>query len=277
MRKGLLFLLFCLSFTELTGCSGFQHLAEPFPEQSPAAKMPILVLVAVPAVHFYGNVVRYSTSVQPNSHGEYEILSDTVGTSGIIVSFRTPWPSAIEVRINGISLPKSAIKAGHQYYRIINTTLSQKSPIADWEVEIKPSRPVLMWSMPTFVIEIRNLSMNPNKTDKEKVSSPLVIKVTQPCPDSPQMFTPLGEISPFGFSRRDNPSTNSIEIWKGETHIYSHVRVWQGAREEVFYNQEIPDEAIILEHGFFGHRQIYIIKLGASQNSWKQIGSWVCR
>jgi hypothetical protein len=271
LEESLKFSLLYMLIAALIGCSGFKYVIEPLPEQSPTAQTP--QLIAVGAFPFER---AYRTNISPNFYGEYEIY----WTGGITVSFRAPWPAAIEVTVNGeiIQESKSNIVSndGLGSYLIAHTKVSQGSVIADWEVDIIPNQFLIkMRNFFTVNIYIRNLSINPKETSKEKVSYPLVIKIKQPCPTFHMMFSPLGYTSPFGFTHRYNPMTRSIEIWKNTTLVYSHVRVGNGAWE-VFYYQHIPYEAIILEHRA-AHHEIYLIALGETRNSGIQIGFLSCK
>jgi len=173
----LLVLLFCAFSVVVTGCDLFRQIRET----APAAKTPALVsvLAVLPGLGW--------TNVGPNPSKEYEILP--IGApgvpKGIKILFRAPYPSEIEVDVDGTVLEKTDNQdriadleaKGLGRYDTVRIGVPDNTAMSDWEIALVP--PSGKRTGPRFEINIRNLSINPNLTGKDKVSDPLKILVVE--------------------------------------------------------------------------------------------------
>lgn len=173
-RIVLMALLFCISLVEATGCNPRPTPTDltPIVNISPPALTPVLEAVLKP-----GSIRKV---VGRNTGGEFEVLP----SRSVILLLRAPWPSTIQVQLDGADLEKVDLDAvGRQeeldskdlgYFSLANITHPSRTD-AYWEVVVSP--PVSKRKGPEFTMQVRNLSINPNVSGRDKLSDPLAIHI----------------------------------------------------------------------------------------------------
>lgn len=152
----------------LAACGTIQNVANT----APAAQTPSGITVS--AILVKGGSW---TTVGRNGSGEYEILPGGLPSGGTRLYFYVPYPSTLAVDIDGMALPKfedipqGTNPATTGYFRIININPNPNPAI--WTVGVRP--PNSKVSSTRYVINVKNVSINPNFQGTDKVSNPLSI------------------------------------------------------------------------------------------------------
>ena len=155
---------------------------------APTAQTP--VLVSLLAVLSPGGTW---TDVKAKPSGDFEILPSGLPSGGMRILFRAPYPSDIQVDIDGSILEKTdddnripTLQAeGRGGYYIAKINISISDPIADWEVAVAPPPDRRGPTPAGMYVNIKNISFNPNYSGADKVSAPLTIHAVVILPKAP--------------------------------------------------------------------------------------------
>lgn len=154
------------------GCQTTQSIAD----QSPAAKTPVLTSIS--------SVVARTcawTSFTPDAAGNVMLLPSGHPSGDIRIVFQAPYPSKISVDVRGQVVLREAdntLSQGEGYYRINGVTLATTQDTFDWDVTVTP--PSSERVEPSFQLNIRNVSVNPNFSGADRTSAPLSFTFTRP-------------------------------------------------------------------------------------------------
>jgi len=142
-------------------------------DQSPAAKKPVLTTLStvVPSTCAW-------TDAAPNVAGNWEILPSGHPTGDLRVKFKAPYPTTLQIDIDGhyvISQFDNTLTLENGYYKIDSINLASTQDTFDWDITVTP--PVSLRMEIQFRLNIADVSINPNYSGTNKISTPLAMQL----------------------------------------------------------------------------------------------------